>query len=63
MLVKFYHSCITCISLVQAIDFVDRLLRYDHQERPTAKEAMVITMFYLTISILNLATEKSVVNS
>lgn len=26
---------------VQAIDFVDILLRYDHQERPTAKEAMV----------------------
>lgn len=26
---------------MKAIDFVDKLLRYDHQERPTAKEAMV----------------------
>lgn len=27
--------------LFQAIDFVDKLLRYDHEDRPTAKEAMV----------------------
>jgi casein kinase II subunit alpha len=26
---------------LEAVDFVDKLLRYDHQERPTAKEAMV----------------------
>jgi hypothetical protein len=26
---------------VQAIDFLDKLLRYDHQERLTAKEAQV----------------------
>ena len=26
---------------LKAVDFVDKLLRYDHQERPTAKEAMV----------------------
>lgn len=28
---------------LKAIDFVDKLLRYDHQERPTAKEAMVMS--------------------
>ncbi|KAL3616146.1 Casein kinase II subunit alpha-4, chloroplastic [Castilleja foliolosa] len=30
----------------KAIDFVDKLLRYDHQERPTAKEAMAHPYFY-----------------
>uniref|UniRef100_A0A0E0D790 Casein kinase II subunit alpha n=1 Tax=Oryza meridionalis TaxID=40149 RepID=A0A0E0D790_9ORYZ len=29
----------------EAIDLVDRLLRYDHQERPTAKEAMAHPYF------------------
>lgn len=28
-------------SLHQSIDFLDKLLRYDHQDRLTAKEAMV----------------------
>ena len=27
---------------MQAIDFLDKLLRYDHQDRLTAKEAMVL---------------------
>lgn len=27
---------------VQALDFLDKLLRYDHQDRLTAKEAMVV---------------------
>lgn len=27
---------------MQAIDFLDKLLRYDHQDRLTAREAMVI---------------------
>lgn len=27
---------------VQAIDFLDNLLRYDHQDRLTAREAMVM---------------------
>lgn len=27
---------------LQAIDFLDKLLRYDHQDRLTAREAMVI---------------------
>ena len=26
---------------MQAIDFLDKLLRYDHQDRLTAREAMV----------------------
>nr|GMD98686.1 casein kinase II subunit alpha-2-like [Ipomoea batatas] len=29
------------LAVPEAIDFVDKLLRYDHQERPTAKEAMI----------------------
>jgi len=33
--------------LMKAVDFVDKLLRYDHQERPTAKEAMVSNNFSL----------------
>ncbi|KAL5187454.1 Casein kinase II subunit alpha-4, chloroplastic [Glycine soja] len=28
------------MAVPEAVDFVDKLLRYDHQERPTAKEAM-----------------------
>lgn len=28
------------LALPEAIDLLDRLLRYDHQERPTAQEAM-----------------------
>ncbi|GAU25107.1 hypothetical protein TSUD_157620, partial [Trifolium subterraneum] len=28
------------LTVPEAVDFVDKLLRYDHQERPTAKEAM-----------------------
>ena len=30
------------VFFLQAIDFLDKLLRYDHQDRLTAKEAMVI---------------------
>ncbi|KAH9712292.1 Casein kinase II subunit alpha-4 [Citrus sinensis] len=29
------------LAVPEAVDFLDKLLRYDHQERPTAKEAMV----------------------
>lgn len=35
----------------QAIDFLDKLLRYDHQDRLTAKEAMVVLwllLFYIS---------------
>ena len=34
-----FHTC--SFYFLEAVDFVDKLLRYDHQERPTAKEAMV----------------------
>jgi casein kinase II subunit alpha len=30
----------------EAIDFIDKLLRFDHQERPTAQEAMLHPYFY-----------------
>lgn len=31
---------------LQAIDYLDKLLRYDHQTRLTAKEAMVILFIH-----------------
>ncbi|WZZ82834.1 hypothetical protein YC2023_103406 [Brassica napus] len=34
------------LSINSAVDFVDKLLKYDHQERPTAKEAMAHPYFY-----------------
>ncbi|XWS29721.1 hypothetical protein CRYUN_Cryun24cG0054600 [Craigia yunnanensis] len=34
------------LALPEAVDFLDKLLRYDHQERPTAKEAMAHPYFY-----------------
>ncbi|KZV29891.1 casein kinase II subunit alpha [Dorcoceras hygrometricum] len=37
---KFINSDNQHLAVPDAIDFVDKLLRYDHQERPTAKEAM-----------------------
>ncbi|KAF1874088.1 hypothetical protein Lal_00041532 [Lupinus albus] len=33
------------LAVPEAVDFVDKLLRYDHQERPTAKEAMAHPYF------------------
>ena len=33
----------------KAVDFLDKLLRYDHLERPTAKEAMV-SLYYLSLT-------------
>ncbi|KAE8671462.1 Casein kinase II subunit alpha [Hibiscus syriacus] len=41
---KFINAENQHLALPEAIDFVDKLLRYDHQERPTAKEAMVISL-------------------
>lgn len=40
------------ISDVQAIDFLDKLLRYDHQDRLTAKEAMVTVKELLSFVFL-----------
>ncbi|KAH6823434.1 Protein kinase superfamily protein, partial [Perilla frutescens var. hirtella] len=37
---KFINADNQHLAVPEAIDFVDKLLRYDHHERPTAKEAM-----------------------
>ncbi|TVU44870.1 hypothetical protein EJB05_04331, partial [Eragrostis curvula] len=42
---KFVSSRNRHLASPEAIDLVDRLLRYDHQERPTAKEAMAHPYF------------------
>jgi serine/threonine protein kinase len=39
--------------ILQAIDFLDKLLRYDHQDRLTAREAMVsLPVLFMTIDII-----------
>ncbi|KAG5621316.1 hypothetical protein H5410_006534 [Solanum commersonii] len=43
---KFINSENQHLAVPEAVDFVDKLLRYDHQERPTAKEAMAHPYFY-----------------
>ncbi|KAL8228568.1 hypothetical protein R6Q59_000046 [Mikania micrantha] len=43
---KFISSDNQHLAVPEAIDFLDKLLRYDHQERPTAKEAMAHPYFY-----------------
>lgn len=37
---RFVHSENQHLVSAEALDFLDKLLRYDHQERLTAKEAM-----------------------
>ncbi|KAE7999710.1 hypothetical protein FH972_004115 [Carpinus fangiana] len=39
------------VKIAKAVDFVDKLLRYDHQERPTAKEAMTLSALFLSVSL------------
>ncbi|KAJ1701631.1 hypothetical protein LUZ63_001410 [Rhynchospora breviuscula] len=41
----FINSDNQHVAVPEAIDFLDKLLRYDHQERPTAKEAMAHRYF------------------
>lgn len=43
---RFIHGENTNLVSVEALDFLDRLLRYDHVERITAKEAMDHPYFY-----------------
>ncbi|GLT68802.1 hypothetical protein SLA2020_410020 [Shorea laevis] len=43
---KFINAENQHLAVPEAVDFVDKLLRYDHQERPTAKEAMAHSYFY-----------------
>ncbi|MBA0804827.1 hypothetical protein Gohar_004392 [Gossypium harknessii] len=42
---KFINADNQHLVSLEAIDFLDKLLRYDHQERLTAKEAMVHPYF------------------
>ncbi|KAJ1414533.1 Serine/threonine-protein kinase, active site [Sesbania bispinosa] len=44
---KFINVDNQHLAVPEAVDFVDKLLQYDHQERPTAKEAMASNMIYL----------------
>jgi casein kinase II subunit alpha len=37
---RFIHAENQHLTSMEALDLLDKLLRYDHQERPTAKEAM-----------------------
>ncbi|MBA0677755.1 hypothetical protein Goari_019144, partial [Gossypium aridum] len=43
---KFINAENQHLALPEAIDFLDKLLRYDHVERLTAKEAMAHPYFY-----------------
>lgn len=43
---RFVHSENQHLVSAESVDFLDRLLRYDHQERLTAKEAMDHPYFY-----------------
>lgn len=43
---RFVHSENTHLVSAEALDFLDKLLRYDHQERLSAREAMDHPYFY-----------------
>ncbi|GAB2227408.1 hypothetical protein Droror1_Dr00009228 [Drosera rotundifolia] len=43
---KFMNSDNLHLAVPDAVDFLDKLLKYDHHERPTAKEAMAHPYFY-----------------
>ena len=45
---KWFHLSVLnydILGMIQAVDFLDKLLRYDHQDRLTAREAMVCNFF------------------
>ncbi|GJY97604.1 calcium/proton exchanger [Tanacetum coccineum] len=42
---KFINSDNQHLAVSEAVDFLDKLFRYDHQERPPAKEAMLLSIF------------------
>ncbi|VDK87977.1 unnamed protein product [Onchocerca ochengi] len=46
---RFVHSENQHLVSAESVDFLDKLLRYDHQERLTAKEAMQHPYFYPVI--------------
>ena len=43
---RFVHSENQHLVTPEALDFLDKLLRYDHQDRLTAREAMEHPYFY-----------------
>eukprot|EP00117_Sycon_ciliatum_P044059 scpid68776/ scgid4605/ Casein kinase II subunit alpha len=47
---RFVHAENTSLVTPEALDFLDKLLRYDHQERLTAKEAMQHPYFRMYIA-------------
>ena len=49
---RFVHSENQHLVSPEAIDFLDKLLRYDHQERLTAREAMDHPYFCAFITII-----------
>ncbi|XP_071691742.1 casein kinase II subunit alpha-4, chloroplastic-like [Rutidosis leptorrhynchoides] len=50
---KFINADNQHLAMPEAIDFLNKLLRYDHKARPTAKEAMVKRFgFYVETSQL-----------
>ncbi|KAF8410204.1 hypothetical protein HHK36_002726 [Tetracentron sinense] len=49
---KFINADNQHLAVPEAIDFLDKLLRYDHQERPTAKEAMVIPLVTVVLHLM-----------
>lgn len=49
---RFVHNENQHLVSPEALDFLDRLLRYDHQERLTAKEAMDHAYFCELLQVL-----------
>jgi len=55
---RFVHSENQHLVSPEALDFLDKLLRYDHQERLTAKEAMEHPYFFQVVQEEKLRAEK-----
>lgn len=56
---RFVHSENQHLVSAEAIDFLDKLLRYDHHERLTAKEAMQHPYFYPVVENERVKQESS----
>ena len=48
---RFVHSENQHLVSPEALDFLDKLLRYDHQERLTAMEAMEHAYFFPVVQV------------
>lgn len=55
---RFVHNENQHLVSPEALDFLDRLLRYDHQERLTAKEAMDHAYFCELLQVLSFLSEQ-----